>query len=139
MNYLKYIEHDAENLQFYLWFRDYTSRWAQLPEAQQALAPVWDQSRAEAEVNMPTGRRSLVPEVAAVLKDTDFADATPKSEGIDPFNAMAGAPLDAKTPVINEDAQSSLESKRASAMLRAHGSISEQAFDDAGMKWKPCE
>ena len=39
MDYLVYIEHSAENLQFYLWYREYVRRWNALPASQRALSP----------------------------------------------------------------------------------------------------
>lgn len=41
MDYLIYVEHNAENLQFYLWYRDYVQRFEALPKAAQALSPEW--------------------------------------------------------------------------------------------------
>ncbi|KAI1456175.1 hypothetical protein F4805DRAFT_246986 [Annulohypoxylon moriforme] len=41
MDYLVYVEHDAENLQFFLWFCGYVERWSQLPESQKERSPVW--------------------------------------------------------------------------------------------------
>lgn len=53
MDYLVYIEHGAENLQFYLWYQDYCKRWGQLSRAQQALSPAVEQSgiRTEMQAN----------------------------------------------------------------------------------------
>lgn len=45
MNYLLYIERAAENLQFFLWHKDYTRRFARLPEAQHELSPEWRNER----------------------------------------------------------------------------------------------
>ena len=39
MQYLLYVEHAAENLQFYLWLRDYTERFNALSENEKALSP----------------------------------------------------------------------------------------------------
>lgn len=39
MDYLVYVEHSAENLQFYLWYKDYERRWNALPASQRALSP----------------------------------------------------------------------------------------------------
>jgi len=74
MDFLQYIEHDAENLQFYLWYRDYVNRFSQLPERQQRLAPEWTAEQAQAEKFSEKEKTSKkVPvEVAAVLKGTDF-------------------------------------------------------------------
>ena len=42
MDYLLYVSHDAENLQFYLWFEDYSRRFHQASQYDQALSPPWD-------------------------------------------------------------------------------------------------
>jgi hypothetical protein len=44
MNYLLYIERSAENLQFFLWYRDYARRFAAAKTADLALAPEWTQA-----------------------------------------------------------------------------------------------
>lgn len=42
--YLLYVSHDAENLQFYMWFQDYSKRFFQtISAADQALSPPWDE------------------------------------------------------------------------------------------------
>ncbi|KAF0316808.1 hypothetical protein GQ607_015936 [Colletotrichum asianum] len=41
MNYLVYIELAAENLQFFLWHRDYTKRFQEAKTSDLALAPEW--------------------------------------------------------------------------------------------------
>ncbi|KAK3496764.1 uncharacterized protein B0T23DRAFT_393092 [Neurospora hispaniola] len=41
MNYLIYVERSAENLQFFLWYRDYMKRFEQAKTWDLALAPEW--------------------------------------------------------------------------------------------------
>ncbi|TLD34063.1 hypothetical protein PspLS_00865 [Pyricularia sp. CBS 133598] len=41
MDYLIYIEHNAENLQFFLWYSDYVQRWSRLPRRQKSASPPW--------------------------------------------------------------------------------------------------
>ncbi|KAI0832982.1 hypothetical protein F5Y06DRAFT_307419 [Hypoxylon sp. FL0890] len=41
MDYLVYVERNAENLQFFLWFCGYVERWSQLPECDRERCPVW--------------------------------------------------------------------------------------------------
>lgn len=41
MNYLIYVERSAENLQFFLWYRDYVKRFEQAKTSDLALAPDW--------------------------------------------------------------------------------------------------
>ncbi|KAH7304908.1 hypothetical protein B0I35DRAFT_414131 [Stachybotrys elegans] len=47
MNYLVYVEHAAENLQFYLWYNDYKKRFDQSTSSDMALAPQWTQAMQE--------------------------------------------------------------------------------------------
>ncbi|KAL2265534.1 hypothetical protein VTJ83DRAFT_6634 [Remersonia thermophila] len=42
MDYLLYVEHNAENLQFFLWYWDYVQRWSTLLPRQKALSPPWN-------------------------------------------------------------------------------------------------
>ncbi|KAK0651214.1 hypothetical protein B0T16DRAFT_453715 [Cercophora newfieldiana] len=46
MDYLVYEEHNAESLQFFLWYYDYLQRWSQLLHRQKALSPMWDPEKA---------------------------------------------------------------------------------------------
>ncbi|KAK8133865.1 regulator of g protein signaling superfamily protein [Apiospora sp. TS-2023a] len=45
MDYLMYVEYDAECLQFFLWYCDYVERWSLLPQEQKDSSPVWDPSK----------------------------------------------------------------------------------------------
>lgn len=42
MDYLVYVTHDAENLQFYLWMVDYFRRYSHAPKAETDLSPKWN-------------------------------------------------------------------------------------------------
>lgn len=42
MDYLVYVTHDAENLQFYLWMVDYFRRYSNAPKAETSLSPKWN-------------------------------------------------------------------------------------------------
>lgn len=144
MNYLKYIEFAPENLQFYLWLRDYTNRFEQLKPSEAVLSPEWtlEQAEAEAVAYAAGSKRSkrVDPEVAEVFKGTDFAvEGQPKAaESADPF----GTPE--KTPSI-EDQRATMSEYGSSAGDRTmqsnttHHSIADQAFEDAGVKLKPCK
>ena len=41
LDYLLYVSHDAENLQFYLWMVDYFQRFRKVSKAERALSPRW--------------------------------------------------------------------------------------------------
>jgi hypothetical protein len=97
MDFLVYIEHDAENLQFYLWYKDYVKRFFELPDSERSLAPEWTPEQAQAEKNALDKEKlpkKLPTEAAAVLKDTDF-DTAPKpthEAGYNPFNTPPRTP-----------------------------------------------
>lgn len=139
MNYLKYIELSAENLQFFLWYRDYIKRFNNLPANERALAPEWtkEQARAEALAVQTGHQKGVSAETAAVFKGTDFA-AQPKvteDEKVNPFYTPPGTP----SGEPNRDASmgpseydSTFSGGKMDHQKRALG-----AFDDAGLKWKP--
>lgn len=91
MNYLIYIEHAAENLQFYLWYRDYVQRFSEVPENVQKLSPAWSQEQFDADIAAAKARPKAVPQdVAELLKGTDFANEKsvvgPTPFGNNPFS-----------------------------------------------------
>jgi hypothetical protein len=144
MNYLKYIEHSAENLQFYLWFQDYSARFEQLPESEKILAQEWTRAKAEAEAvgNTSTAKvsKQANEQVKEALKGTDFADGKPKPavDSADPFDTPDKTPsLEEKRDVLSEYGSSSGDGKTTTSSA-AHRSMADHAFDEAGMKWQPC-
>jgi hypothetical protein len=92
MDFSKYIERNPENLQFYLWYRDYLKRFENLPEGERSLAPEWTVERAAAEAEaarLEEKPKKMNPTAAAVLKGTDF-DGKPSKPAVsevhpDPF------------------------------------------------------
>ena len=109
LNYLKYIEHDAENLQFFLWFKDYCQRFEKLPPSEKVLSPEWTTAQAEAEVaNAQINRlRKTTPMIESVLKGTDFAENNAKAvdpEKADLFNdhSRTSSPVDTKDVAFSE-------------------------------------
>jgi len=139
MNYLKYIEHAAENLQFFLWFRDYSARFDTLPANEKALAPEWTRAQeAEAAAQAQARPKRVDPVVAAVLKGTDFDPSSKHAaDKADPFHTPSLSPDDDKRDKMS-DYSLSVSDDKTLASGRFHQSVAEQAFDDAGMRWKPC-
>ena len=145
MNYLKYIEFSAENLQFYLWFRDYSARFEQLPGSERALSPEWTRAQAEAEAAGNTSStkpsKNIDPQVAHVLKGTDFENGKPKPtvDKADPFNTPDKTPsLEEKRDVMSDYGSSTADERTMLSSSTAYKDVAEHAFEDAGMKWKPC-
>ena len=77
MNYLKYIELAAENLQFFLWYRDYAKRFDELPDKEKALSPTWVDDGTDADAQ-PRPKR-VSPETNAIFQGTDLL-ATPSRQ-----------------------------------------------------------
>jgi len=49
MDYLMYVEQNAENLQFYLWYKDYVRRWeTEVSKNDKVLSMEWDHGVTEA-------------------------------------------------------------------------------------------
>ncbi|KAK0737552.1 hypothetical protein B0T21DRAFT_287595 [Apiosordaria backusii] len=82
MNYLIYVERSAENLQFYLWYRDFEKRFNEAQTPDLALAPEWTPAMEEeaiarikkeqAEKARVKPSKSISPTVTEIFKGTDF-------------------------------------------------------------------
>lgn len=144
MNYLIYIEHAAENLQFFLWYRDYAERFAVLPSREKALAPEWTISQAEAEMLAAQthggGQKKLSPETAAIFKGTDFAPGakvTVSEYAGNPFNTPPMTPTTEAASIFSStpsDGKSTLVGSNDPHVTKAAG-----AFENADLKWQPCK
>ena len=69
MDYLVYVTHDAENLQFYLWMVDYFRRYSNAPKAETNLSPKWNFDETP-----PTGACNLSEEVRGEMNRNDSDD-----------------------------------------------------------------
>lgn len=71
LDYLTYVTHDAENLQFYLWMVDYFQRFRNAPKHEKELSPPWKNSpsRSACRIDNQTSVRSQTP---MVTKDIDI-------------------------------------------------------------------
>ena len=148
MNYLIYIEHSAENLQFFLWFRDYTRRFTDLTPNERALAPEWSMERAEAELQATQAaqglKQQISPETAEVFKGTDFAPpgANVLEVKSNPFNTPPRTPMgDRESVAPTEPTWSDQGSTLNGSTLgsKSHHKQAAGAFEGADVKWQPCE
>ena len=139
MNYLLYIEFAAENLQFYLWFRDYVKRFNASPESEKTLAPAVDPEKQDFEA-ITSPKSSKMPkavsrEVASVLSGTDFATPGSNSEkAVNPFE-VADMPDNASGGLPWEDDVSTLKSSKRTD----YRSLTANAYESADVKAAPCE
>ena len=44
MDYMVYVQQQAEDLQFFLWLQDFENRFEQLPADSKTLSPIWAES-----------------------------------------------------------------------------------------------
>ena len=135
MNYLIWIEYAAENLQFFLWHRDYVKRFSELPPNERALAPEWtvEQAEAEALTNQTTP--------AAVFKRTDISPLTAsmvelKNNMFDtPPRTPSGEGRDSTAP--SDDGWGEYDSMKTPA--KSYQKMAAGAFAEADIKWQPCK
>lgn len=135
MNYLIYVERSAENLQFYLWHKDYSERFAILPYSDLVLSPEWTEKpvvmkgQPNARVSKPLGIA-----VDSVIKEADFTPPAPLSPN--PFNTPPPSSCGddnsiSSTAVASDPGPTSTTSR---AMARE---LAAEAFENAE-KLQPC-
>jgi len=135
MNFLKYIELSAENLQFFLWYRDYVKRFNALPESERVLSPEWT---GEKNPEARPGTVSYNADAAAMLKGTDFANegkvADSEKGSNNPFFTPPRTPtsVEPRRDYSLDSYDDSMTTGKVDHTQRAAG-----AFDNAGLKWKP--
>jgi hypothetical protein len=82
MNFCLYLEHSAENLQFYLWLQDYKNRFNDASQSEKDLSPKWTYQDQEETIELVKAedrelaakRVSLPPSTRGILKATDFSE-----------------------------------------------------------------
>jgi len=86
INYLIHVERSAENLQFYLWYKDYSERFAILPYSDLVLSPEWTEKQATTKKHNSARTSKKPPNIIvdSVIKEVDFTPPTPLSPN--PFN-----------------------------------------------------
>ncbi|OJD18471.1 hypothetical protein AJ78_01527 [Emergomyces pasteurianus Ep9510] len=97
MNYLIYVERNAENLQFFLWYRDYSRRFASMDERQRKLSPEWigrEKRKGDAS-GQRTPTEPLSPVVTIITEGTqsEFTHV-PTSIRTAPFSTPPRSPID---------------------------------------------
>lgn len=146
MNYLIYVEHSAENLQFYLWHQDFASRFASASTRDKALAAEWTQEMQDEAVSKlrkgNAGKNRPEGPAADIFKGTDFEKhpqelIAPKPIGSssnsrsDPFLTPPG------TADSHQDSMGSMPRGPASTLSPSYMSEASEAFQAVGAK-QPC-
>ncbi|MCJ1479084.1 hypothetical protein MMC13_007768 [Lambiella insularis] len=146
MNYLVYIERSAENLQFFLWYRDYCQRFSQLSASERALAREWTPEKsaeAEGHVSLPAaGTKPMSREAAAVFKGTDFAQehntVLDFNPSFNPFHTPPQTP-DSRSMMSSEPGWASDASTLHSPRRANFAQKAASAYEAADVKIQPCE
>lgn len=128
MDFLVYIEHDAENLQFYLWYKDYIRRFEALSDHEKKLSPEWVPETTE----LPT-----------VAKDAEKNEGRKRKPTIDisDYNDFDGnvKSKDGNSRTISSRADSAIISSTAPSILSdSTGRRSGEVLGQSGLKWQPC-
>lgn len=127
MDYLVYVSHDAENLQFWIWLQRYTAKFYALPPSEQALSPPYSAPEAVQptgnEVNQPP-RTTEKPRFGVSEYEVNFDQQEPPM-----------TPAGAMSPQF--DKQSFL-----SGIATTNRSVVDSVEDanaQAGLKWQSCK
>ena len=141
MNYLIYVERSAENLQFYLWFKDYSKRFAALPPSEWALSPEWHEknpTNVDSRFRRQNAPKQLAVTVVDVLKDADLTPPlspnpfdTPPLSACDDNDSMSSSMADVTSGIFGSKPASTLYSNMAARELAA------EAFERAN-RLQPC-
>jgi hypothetical protein len=142
MNYLTYVEHAAENLQFFLWFKDYEKRFLEASPSELVLAPEWTQAMEEEAVakirkDNVEKRRAEAPE-AAIFRGTDFDGHGKEHHGSadmhddNPFSTPPRTP--ASTHQSDSASVHSSNMRRVSTYASTYKSQAAEAFHSAGVR-----
>ncbi|KAM3541703.1 hypothetical protein ARSEF1564_005392 [Beauveria bassiana] len=134
MNYLIYIEHAAENLQFFLWYRDYAKRFADADTTDLHLSPEWTQTmedEAVARIRKDNADK-MRPEnavAAELFKGTDFEKQGHETGSSNPFTTPTRISDDSP-----DQASVYTASQAPTTAVNTYRSQASEAFNAAGAK-----
>ncbi|KAL8719447.1 MAG: hypothetical protein Q9225_003552 [Loekoesia sp. 1 TL-2023] len=126
MDYLVYVSHDAENLQFWIWLQSYTKRFYAAPPSEQALSPTWF----TVESSQPTGNSD--PNQPPRTADKSKFGV---SEYEISFNQQEPPPMTPTGPMSPQFDKQSFISGIANTTRSAVDSV-EDANAQVGLKWQ---
>lgn len=146
MQYLLYVEHAAENLQFYLWLRDYTERFNALTENEKALSPPPVpvnplDPRLGPKRGLKSGN-SVTQFLSGAFPSPSQQLAVPSPTKANPFTTPPRTP-DSSGDSGYEPGNLAIEpfSSVESVGLNQinHKQMAAEAYQSIGMEWQPCK
>ncbi|KAK3330551.1 hypothetical protein B0H66DRAFT_67092 [Apodospora peruviana] len=136
MNYLIYVERSAENLQFFLWYRDYVKRFKEAGTSDMALAPEWTRAmedeviaRIQKEHAEKARKEPKSAVVTNIFKGTDFEK---QSDIRKPSNASDMDPF--STPPQSPQELAMISEEYIGSNTESYRSQANDAFTLAGAK-----
>lgn len=133
MDYLVYIEHNAENLQFFLWIQEYTHRWnSKVSEKDRALSPEW--------IIEETQAPDLVMDAGKEKSDRHGRKRSRSSKDV--INMLTSAMgKDDKSFMLDSDEQAINRPDNISFISGSIGASTNKkdVAEAAGMNWQPCK
>jgi hypothetical protein len=132
MEYLVYFKHNAEKLQFFLWYKHYVRRFEALPENEKVLSPEWIPETTE------------IPDLS---KGTEKESRKAKRKAV---GTMMETGYDCKgAALFSEDRERLPSQGRHMSFDRKNGNvavpsilesaaISNAESAQSGLKWQPC-
>ncbi|KAI9761590.1 MAG: hypothetical protein M1840_001771 [Geoglossum simile] len=147
MNYLKYVEFAAENLQFFLWYTDYKKRFEHLDSTSKLLAPEWTATQIDAEIMLTqskttTGTRSR--EAPTIFQGTMFdleEKAVSSEPAVNPFATPNGSlASDSASNFRGTSNATSWEfggGDLGADSARNYAKTAASAFENAKLNWQP--
>lgn len=155
MNYLIYVERSAENLQFFLWYRDYMKRFEQAKTWDLALAPEWtpameeeaiqkiQKEQAEKARKKPNCKTGDV--TVEIFKGTDFEKgstpvlSSPRDRSTSDLPEGSNNPFGTPPDTPRGHHQETFSSEyNGSSMATTYRTQASDAFATAGIK-PPCK
>ena len=133
MDYLVYVAHDAETLQFYLWLQDYTKRYNDLRKEEQALSPEWRHTVAMTEERKPRVKASVasfgnIDIEKANGSDVRMSQLVPGSKEL-----FADPPMSPTMSDYESFISKSVQSQKSISEM------TDEANAQVGLKWQACE
>ncbi|KAL5321745.1 hypothetical protein ACEPPN_009708 [Leptodophora sp. 'Broadleaf-Isolate-01'] len=136
MDYLAYVEFNAENLQFYLWYRDYVRRFEALPETEKALSPEFVPEADEIpDLNKAVEkgeRRKTKREASTGLMGTGYV----RKDSVLSTSASQSLPHGQGQVTINNEDELTGSPPVTSGSTAVPSDA--EVVAQAGLKWQPC-
>lgn len=142
MDYLVFVEYNAENLQFYLWYKDYSKRFDLLPGNEKVLSKEWIPDTQEApdltkDAEKGEKKKSKRETSVANIMESGYAakEAAMFSEEEDPLSP----PMSPMSPTFGNRHMSIANSGTATPSIGGSSSPSNaEVAAQSGLKWQPC-